>query len=182
MKIIKKFIRREEQFLLAERIFDDALKISLRIKNPFFDKMEVVFSEKDAIMINQEKKEVIFHFNCLNDDERELSIKVLRFILLAYAKLEYEEELSQEIKANRDVIKLGFSDDLFYFLYKNLTNKRTENYEDFIRANMAWITYHNRDDFYESFLKKSIDKLHHRKEYQSRFKKQYYVKKLEKVV
>src|SRR3989344_9468719 len=124
--------------------------------------------------------EVIFHFNCLNEDERELSIEILRNILLAYAKLEYEEELEQEIKANKDIIKLGFSDDLFYYLYKNIATKKVGNYEDFIRANMAWITYHNRDDFYESFLKKSIDKLHHRKEYQSRFKKQYYVKKLEK--
>ena len=182
MKIIKKFIRREEQFLLAERIFDDSLKIVLRIKNPFFDKIEAVFSENNSVDINQEKREVVFHFNCLNDDEREMSIEILRTILLAYAKLEYEEELEQEIKANKDVIKLGFSDDLFYYLYKNIATKKVGNYEDFIRANVSWITYHDHDEFYESFLKKSIDKLNQRKEYQSRFKKQHYIKKLAKVV
>ena len=182
MKIIKKFVMREKNFISAEKIFDDALRTTLTIKNPFFDKIEAVFSEEDSLSINKEKREAVFHFNCLNDDERELSIKILRIILLAYAKLEYEEELEQEIKANKDIIKLGFSDDLFYYLYKNIASRRIENYEDFIRANMAWITYHNNDEFYEAFLKKSIDKLHNRKEYQSRFKKQSYVKRLAKVV
>ena len=182
MKIIKKFIKREKEFILTEKIFDDALKTVLRIKNPFFDKIEAVFSEKDSININQEKREVIFHFNCLNDDERELSINILRIILLSYAKLEYDDELMQEIKANRDVMRLGFSDDLFYYLYKNIMSKKVINYDDFIRANLAWLTYHNHDEFYETFLKKTIDKIHHRKEYQSRFKKQHYIKKLAKVV
>ena len=182
MKIIKKFIKREKNFIIAGKIFDDALTTVLRIKNPFFDKMEAVFSENDSVNINLEKREAAFHFNCLNDDERELSINILRIILLAYAKLEYDDELMQEIKANRDAMKLGFSDDLFYYLYKNIASRNVMNYEDFIRANLTWLTYHNRDEFYEAFLKKTIDKMHHRKEYQSRFKKQHYIKKLAKVV
>src|SRR3989344_7415988 len=109
--------------------------------------MEAVFAEKDSVNIDREKREFVFHFNCLNDDERELSINILRIILLAYAKLEYDDESMQEIKANRDVMKLGFSDDLFYYLYKNIASRNVMNYEDFIRANLAWLTYHNRDEF-----------------------------------
>ena len=185
MRVTKKFIKRDKNSIDAEAIVDNVLLFILNNRNPFFDKMELIFSDEDRIQTAAEERRAKIHINCYTKDFEEkdlraVKIHILRLILSTYAMTEQEDELLREVQVNRELMKMGFSDDLFYYLYKNITATKAKNYEDFVKLSVAWMSYHKHDKFYEDFLKKTIDKLHNRKEYQSRFKKDNYLKRIEK--
>lgn len=118
-----------------------------------FNRIEFSLSDRDSVRIDDNC--AIISIDASNafveeNDEKAVKIMILRGILKAVLKKNGElPEIMEDIIVNRKIIQRGLGEELFYFYYILLTQKRF----DAFTANVPWLSFACHDNYNSQFLR-----------------------------
>lgn len=111
----------------------------------FNDTCKLFFNERNLFFSTNDKKGI----------EGLLVIK-LYAVLRKMKNKNFKEETIEAIATNREAIKDGFADHVFYVLYVSLLHKKryVEKFDEFLKINSSWLSFWKLDEFYYETLKR----------------------------
>ncbi len=134
----------------------------------FLDSLEVTLGNDDYILSDGKRAVISISKNnyfVIENDKKGIEILLLKRIL----SLKFSGPLS-EILADREIIKFGLSEKLFYYYYVLLSLTRKINgIEDFVQINIPWLSFYPYDKENSKILHELEGKhtLNYRKEFQA---------------
>ncbi len=171
MKIVKSFDTK--RFKLLSDAIDSTIT---EMGHPWhFDRMVFFLSKSEFAKADEESAAIFIDIKSVDDDERFVKAYIHR--LLTYLACSLRGSLTGNdiidcIITNREVIRKGLGDELFYYYYISLNRKKKAGgYGEFIHMNIPWISFAGSDAHYSDFLRESVDRMKYRKAFQQRAKK-----------
>ncbi|MBI2075764.1 MAG: hypothetical protein HYT72_00760 [Candidatus Aenigmarchaeota archaeon] len=156
----------------VSRLILDTLAMSVRKIEPFYDTLEISFGGKNSVRITDSA--VFISLDKSNDflmerDEKAIKALVLKLVALAGTRrLAINVPFLEEILSDRELIKDGFGDELFYYYYLSLANaEKSAGFEKFLEISIPWLSFAGLDDSYSSFLFNLSKIFNYRKEFES---------------
>ena len=153
MKIVKKLIRKDDTTDFASYVFD---KVLLSLDIPLrTDILEFMVRDTTSVLLNDDKAVINLDYD--NVFLKESDERAVRTILTRqmYRIFFLERSRGSELDVNKEMIKNGHYDDLFYLYYSCISRTKhpTKEEAEFLSASLS--TFDNRDD--NMFLKNALD-------------------------
>ena len=175
MRIVKKFIKHDEKSALVSRIFDECLLIS---DSQFLDRIDFYLGKEEKINLILSNAYISLDYNnpfIQSKDERAIRIIILNKLLHLNFRRSYNLSYPiEDILVNREIIKRGYGDDLFYYYYLFLLEYKTQRIKEmefFLKINTTWLSFFPSDNYYSAFLRKMINSFKYRKQFVNKTKK-----------
>ncbi|MEM7819784.1 MAG: hypothetical protein QXD48_03065 [Candidatus Aenigmatarchaeota archaeon] len=181
MRIIKKFVENDEKIKLISNIFDSIIKNFDFIQH--FDSLEFHVRDKNIVKLYNNTALISIDYNneIIQDrDERAIRSMILHQLYHLIIKRRYQIDmphLIEDILINREMIKDGYGDDVFYIYYIYLIKKKEVDFNDFIIINIPWLSFYRFDKYNSEYLKDMIKRIKYKKEYEERTKKLFEILK-----
>lgn len=175
MRVIKKLVKHDKKTELVSETFDECLMIL----NPYF------LSRIDFSLEFKDKLDLIFSNACLslnynnpfiqNKDKKAIRILILQKLLCLIFRRGYKSmpELIEEVVINREIIRKGYGNDLFYYYYLFLLEYETHiinTMDIFLKVNVPWLSFSGLDDYYADFFKEMVNRFKQKKEFEVKTK------------
>lgn len=148
-------------------LLSGAANAALSYVGDILDSLEIRLDRDEYILVDGRKAVISISTDnrfVADNDKEGMEILLIRKII----SLKFSGPLS-EILADREIIRLGLADKLFYYYYVLLSSRKAENIEDFIELNIPWISFYPHDKENAKFLKEMAEKhiFGNRKEYEA---------------
>ncbi|MBI5061146.1 MAG: hypothetical protein HZB67_02430 [Candidatus Aenigmarchaeota archaeon] len=171
MKVIKSFDT--NRLGMLSHAIDEAMT---RIDYPWrFDRMTFGLSKSGFSKIDNSSAEVFIDTHVICDDEKLVKAYVYSLLISLVCKLEGRHtgnDIIDEIITNREMIRKGFGEELFYYYYLLLhRNEKIDTYHKYVTKSVPWLSFLGFDAHHSDFLREAIDRMKYRKAYQQRAKK-----------
>lgn len=152
MRLVVRLEKDEVSKLILKAMAEPAKKLA-----PFFDTLEISFGEKNSVSISDMAATITLNRSdafLVEKDEKAVRAILLRMAALAeIKKLMINAPFVEEILANRELIKSGFGEELFYYYYIRLANEeKTADFEKFLEISIPWLSFCSLDKSYSDFL------------------------------
>mgnify|MGYP001570356439 CR=1 FL=1 len=142
---------------LDNPLLSDAANAALSYVGDILDSLEIRLDRDEYILVDGKKAVISISTDnrfVADNDKEGMEILLIKKII----SLRFSGPLS-EILADREIIRLGLADRLFYYYYVLLSSHRKiENIEDFIELNIPWISFYPHDKENAKFLKEMVEK------------------------
>ncbi|MBS3055900.1 MAG: hypothetical protein J4473_00550 [Candidatus Aenigmarchaeota archaeon] len=164
MKIVKSSHNKTEE---VERIFHIFDKVLYDIHHKLlFDKLVFVIGEKNKA----ELKNFTAYIEIDRNNEhlmknprfcRSFILNMIYKIIIQQKGFSTKHRHLEQLVANREMIKHGYHDDVFYYNYMTVMNKPCfEDIHDFIYSNISWLSFYDTKYSNESeFFRKIVEQM-----------------------
>ena len=155
----------------VSRLILNTLGMSIRKIEPFYNVLEIGFGDKNSVKISDSAISISIDKSnafLMEKDEKAIKAIVLKLVALAEAKrLGISVPFVEEIVSNRELIKDGCGDELFYYYYLQLSNDEKEaDFEKFLEISIPWLSFATLDASHSDFLFDLSKTFNYRKEYE----------------
>lgn len=156
----------------VSRLILNTLGMSIRKIEPFYDVLEIGFGDRNSVKISDSAISISIDKSnafLMEKDEKAIKAIVLKLVALAEAKrLGINVPFVEEIVSNRELIKEGCGDELFYYYYLQLSNdEKDADFEKFLEISIPWLSFAALDASHSSFLLDLSKTFNYSKEYES---------------
>ena len=138
-------------------LLSGAANAALSYVGDILDSLEIRLDRDEYILVDGRKAVISISTDnrfVADNDKEGMEILLIKKII----SLRFSGPLS-ELLADREIIRLGLADRLFYYYYVLLSSHRKiENIEDFIELNIPWISFYPSDKENAKFLKEMTEK------------------------
>lgn len=172
MHVVKLFDTKK--FSLLSKAID---RIILELNHPWrFDRMVFILDNNNFFEVREETVDIHLDYNIIyHDDERYIKTSIVRILFSLINTLSENSsgiKIIDEILANREMVKRGFGDDLFYYYYLKFSEKTDINtFENYIDVNIPCLSLEGYDAQVLKEMTDRLSPLQYRKAFQRKAKK-----------
>lgn len=162
MKIVKKFVR-DENTELVSHIFNKV--ITSQDYHLPFEALELNIGDSDISSVEDCTAAICLDHNnpfVVEKDRKGLDIIIRRELFRLMFKMDVPKAI-EDVIIDRELVKRGFGNDIFYMHYTYVMKSRVSSLDDFIQVNLPWIAFHGYDKHDSEFLKKLVAKISKKK-------------------
>jgi len=157
MIIAKKFSRDDRTEFVSE-IFDKLVRSDLHLP---FDRIELNIRDTTVSVVEDQSAVVCIDYNSpvvAEKDRRGTTMLIYRELFRLMFKFD-TPKIVEDVIIDKELVKRGFGDDLFYLYYITMMNKRHVTLKDHIELNLPWIVFNKNDKYNSDFMKRLAKKL-----------------------
>ncbi len=176
MRVVKRFQKDIEHIDLVSEVFDQIIRKFYY--NLFVDRIEFIVGDKNSYELKDRTAKIFLDANdefVRSGDKRAVRALILHHlahIIVKQRGMETDHHHIEDVLANREVIKNGFSDDLFYYYYQQLTRKQDiKSFKEYLDINVPWISFHGKSQNDSIFLLKLARQIQHPSGFHTKGKK-----------
>ncbi len=172
MRVVKKI----QGHKILSKVFDEVLfKLWHKL---FLSRLEIILTNYHGYEINGRTARIFFDKNeeyLKNEDERGIkAILAHQFfhIILRLRGFSTKHHLIEDVMANREAIKHGFGNELFYHMYNTLIKKKNvKSFEEYLFLHVPWLSFHTIDEHAKNFLRDLLRHVNYPKSFDTKSKK-----------
>ncbi|MBI5347183.1 MAG: hypothetical protein HZB66_01090 [Candidatus Aenigmarchaeota archaeon] len=177
MRVVKRFQKDLEHIDLISGIFDQVIRKFYY--NLFIDRIEFILSDKNGFEIGDRSAKIFLNANdnfVRVGDQRAIRALILHqiaHIIVRQKGMETDQHHIEDVLANKELIKNGFSDDLFYYYYQQLIKKpEIKSFHEYLEINVPWLSFmHGKRHHDSMFLLKLARQIQHPSTFHTKGKK-----------
>ncbi len=157
--IIAKNFTHDDRTQLVSDVFDKFLR-SRELHLPF-EKIELNIRDTTTSIVEDDNALVCIDYNSpvvAEKDKKGVSMLVYRELFRLMFKFDLPRSV-EDVIIDKELVKRGFGDGLFYLYYVSMMNKNHVTIEDYINLNIPWIVFNKQDPYNSDFMKKLAKKL-----------------------
>ena len=158
MIVAKNFVR-DDRTELVSQVFDKFI-MSQELHLPF-ERIELNIRDTTVSVVEDQSALVCIDYNdpvVIEKDKKGVKMLVYRELFRLMFKFDIPRPI-EDVIIDRELIKRGFGEDLFYLYYVGMMNKKHATLEDYINLNIPWISFSRHDKHNSDFMKRLAKKL-----------------------
>lgn len=172
MRIVKKLGNNKH----LSKIFDEVLsKTWYRL---FVERLEFILSNSHGFELDGRTAKIFFDKNdeCLKNNDARIMRAIIAHqffhIIMRLRGISSKHHLVEDVIVNREMVKHGFKDDIFYYMYNWLIKKKhVSNFEDYLMLHVPWLSFHTIDEHTKRFLRNLINHINFPKSFHEKSKR-----------
>jgi hypothetical protein len=177
MRIVKKSDIGDEKARMVFDIFD---KILMKLGYPWkYDVLGLAINEKTSVFVADSKITITLDYNdslIQEMDKKGIASLILHSLYHVITKDKYNlaemPHFIEDVLINREMIKDGYDDYVFYSSYLFLLRKKhVSSLEDYLMVNIPWLSFHGMNDYNSEFLKNMLLRIKNMEHYRDRARK-----------
>jgi len=173
MKIVKKAITDDSKTRAMFEVFDDVIK---KLDYPWkMERLEFLIDDKNFVFVGEKTARITLNYNdvMIQDNDRKALFSIILhafYHIIVRDKYNLQEtplpHFFEDIIANREMIKNGYDDLVFYLSFSSLVKKKhVNNMGDYLDVNVPWLSFYKIDDYNSISLRDMLKKIKNRGEY-----------------
>lgn len=169
MKVVKRAITDDRKTRIMFDIFDS---IITRLEYPWkMERIEFLINDKNSVFVGENMARITTNYNdnIIEDmDKKAMFAMILHglyhiIIRDKYRLSDLEAQIPhfvEDVITNREMIKHGHDDFVFYLSYLYLIRKKhVADIEDYLDINVPWLSFYKLDEYNSKYLKELLVKI-----------------------